>query len=114
MSKINTSIGHLKTFLVEMEEQSNKLEAGQRSAAPRARAFAMKMKNILGELRKDLQEAANSIPIKPREKKADKENEVPLDPTPPPAEEPTEQEDIPTPLPLKRGRTKARASAQKK
>ena len=72
MSKITTSIGHLKTFLLELEEHATKLEAGARSSAPKARAFAQKMKVILGDLRKDLQEQSTSIPTKPRTAKAGK------------------------------------------
>ena len=114
MSKIDQNINHLKTFLAEVETYSAKLKAGQRSAAPRARSYSQKMRNILGDLRKDLQEESNKIPVKSRAKKTDKENEAPSEPTPPPAEEPTEQEPVPAPLPLKRSRTKARASAPKK
>ena len=114
MNKIDENIGHLKTFLAEVETYSAKLKAGQRSAAPRARAYSQKMRNILGDLRKDLQSTANEIPVKPRAKKADKENEPPLEPTQPPAEEVEEKTDVPQPLPLKRSRTKARASGPKK
>ena len=68
MSKINTSIGHLKTFLLELEEQSARLEAGTKASCPKARAFAQKMRVILGELRKDLQDHSNGILTKPRTK----------------------------------------------
>ena len=107
MSKISTSIGHLKTFLLELEEHTTKLEAGQRSAAPKARGYAQKMRNLLGELRKDCQQAAHNIPTKSRTNKvqfSEPANEV-INPVSIVA---SVMEDMPTPLILQRQQTKAK------
>lgn len=118
MRKISTSIGHLKTFIIELEDQANKLEGGTKSAAPKVRAYAQKMKVILGELRKDTQEFSNAMATKPRasrvevvveEQESDESQEV-INPVAIVAEA---MEEMPPPLLLQRAKSVRKSRGKK-
>ena len=69
MPDIKTNINHLKTYLIDLEAQTNNLiDSKVKSSAPKARAIAQKMKTILLELRKDIQKSALEMPVKRRVK----------------------------------------------
>ena len=72
MTEIKTNINHLKTYLGDLEVQTdNLIDNRVKSSAPKAREIAQKMKIILQELRKDIQKSALEVPVKKRVKKVE-------------------------------------------
>ena len=72
MTEIKTNINHLKTYLGDLEVQTdNLIDNRVKSSAPKAREIAQKMKMILQELRKDIQKSALEVPVKKRVKKVE-------------------------------------------
>ena len=65
MTEIKTNINHLKTYLGDLEVQTdNLIDNRVKSSAPKAREIAQKMKLILQDLRKDIQKSALKCPLK--------------------------------------------------
>ena len=72
MTEIKTNINHLKTYLGDLEVQTdNLIDNRVKSSAPKAREIAQKMKLILQDLRKDIQKSALEVPVKKRVKKVE-------------------------------------------
>ena len=105
-SKIRDALSHVKTYLIELEADVVKLEGGTKSSSAKARAHCQKIRNLMVEMRKNIQDTANEIATKPRAKKVaedeseDKENIEPTNSVAIIAES-MEENPIPEPLPIK-------------
>ena len=88
MAEIKTNIFHLKTYLHDLEVQTdNLIDNRVKSSAPKARGIAQQMKLILQELRKDIQKNASEVPVKIRVKKVVPAVEPVVEQAPEPAPE---------------------------